>query len=98
VSHIKTVAASAFEAGDWSSLMVDPNSGQAIQPTPCTAASISPLPGAYPAGVFVSVSASAAGCPSPEFEFWVRPSGGTWSLARTYGTGATFSWNTAALG
>jgi hypothetical protein len=54
--------------------------------------------GAAMAGMSVSVTASAPGCPSPLYEFWVlAPGASLYTLGQAYGTSATFSWNTANL-
>jgi hypothetical protein len=98
VSQLKTVPASAFEAIDESSLMIDPNSGQAGQPGPsCTSATltttnVSPQPPGNP----FAFTASATTCPSPLYKFWVLAPGGKWTMQRNYG-GASWSWNTGGL-
>src|SRR4029077_14023438 len=57
ISQLKTVPASAFDAVDESSLMVDPNSGQAVPHPPCGAmtATVSP-PSSATAGAPVSIT------------------------------------------
>jgi len=51
-------------------------------------------------GTPVSITASATTCPTPLYEFWLLPPGGSWTLARGYSSNPTFSWNTggAAVG
>jgi hypothetical protein len=46
-------------------------------------------------GTHVIVTAVAAGCSStPRYEFWIRPaSSSTWQLVQSYGTTATYDWN-----
>jgi hypothetical protein len=99
VSQLKTVPASAFEAVDESSLMIDPNSGQAAQPGPaCTAASLVPASSApQAAGAAIAFTATATVCPGPRFRYWLLPPGGGWAMQRDYGA-AAWSWNTAGLG
>src|ERR1700694_4475299 len=98
VSQLKTVPASAFEAVDESSLMIDPNSGQAAQPGPsCTAAWLVPASAApQPAGASVTFTASATVCPGPRFRYWLLPPGGSWAMQRDYGA-AAWTWNTTGL-
>jgi hypothetical protein len=48
-----------------------------------------------PAGTPVTFTATAAGCASPQYEFWEQPSGGAWSVVQPYSAGATFTWNGA---
>ena len=96
VSQLKTIPASAFEAVDESSLMVDPDSGQAIPPTPCVTASVSPANPVQPAGSVVDLTASSSGCASPLYEYWIQYPNGTWYLKRGWGAGA-YSWATSGL-
>jgi len=53
-------------------------------------------------GTHVTVTATATGCTnSPVYEFWIRPaSTSTWQLVQSYGTSATYDWNStgAAVG
>jgi hypothetical protein len=93
---LKTVPASAFEAVDESSLMVDPNSGQAVPPTPCAGATLSPGNAVQPAGSIVKFTAGSNGCLSPQYEFWVRYPSGTWYLKQGWGA-AAFNWDTSLL-
>jgi hypothetical protein len=42
----------------------------------------------------VTITASAAGCPNPLYEFWMRPSGSaTWQILQDYSTSPTYHWN-----
>jgi hypothetical protein len=43
----------------------------------------------------VAITGSATICPTPEYEFWMQPPGGTWTLARSYSTNPTFTWPAA---
>ncbi|MDX6547816.1 MAG: hypothetical protein QOG33_1366, partial [Gaiellales bacterium] len=98
VSQLKTIPASAFEAVDESSLMLDPNSGQAGQPGPkCTSATLTPGSAQPQApGATINFTASATICPGPRFKFWVLAPGGKWTMQRDFGN-ATWSWNTTGL-
>jgi len=99
VSQLKTVPASAFEAVDESSLMVDPDSGQAHQPgPPCTSTMLAPSIGApQPAGTLITFTATATGCDSPLYRFLLLAPGGSWVQKRGYATSAAWTWNTTAL-
>ena len=80
-------AAPTYEAG----------AGAAYTLTGCTSATLTPPPGAFAAGSTVPFQAGAGGCPTGEYEFWVKPAQGYWKLAQPYGLGSTFGWNTAGL-
>ena len=64
---------------------------------PCTTASATAIPaGSAPAGTTVSIAATAGGCSSPQFEFWVlAPGSSTWQNVQPYSGTATFTWVTA---
>ena len=67
-------------------------------PAPCSAVFVSASPSAPQApGTTVEFTASAMGCTSPQLRFWVKPDGGTWSLAQDWSSSATFNWNTTGL-
>src|SRR5207302_11183566 len=64
----------------------------------CTSASLSPNPASPQAiGVTVLWSATAGGCSSPQFRFFVWNGATGWTVAQEWSTSATFSWNTRAL-
>ena len=65
--------------------------------TGCTSASLTPTPGSFAAGSVIAFTATAGGCPRPEFEFWVRRTTGQWVMAQGYSSTPTFGWNTSAL-
>src|SRR6185437_8732680 len=69
VSQLKTIPASAFEAVDESSMMVDPNSGQASPP--CSAASIAPTNPSQPAGSTIAFTAGSTKCLTPHYAYWL---------------------------
>jgi hypothetical protein len=59
--------------------------------------SASPAAGAMP-GVAVTVTASAPGCPAPQYEFWVLyPGASSYILGRGYDASPVFNWNTNTL-
>ena len=94
ISQLKTVPASAFEAIDESKLMISANSGQAAQP--CTSARLSAdSTSPQQRGASITFTASSSGCTNPLYEFWTLAPGGTWTVRRSFGTAATWTWNTA---
>jgi hypothetical protein len=64
---------------------------------PCTSMSVTSTPtGSASIGTTVSITAIAAGCSSPQFEFWmVAPGSSTWQIVQAYSAAATFNWATA---
>ncbi len=48
-------------------------------------------------GTSVQFVATATGCPSPTYEFWLLPPGGSWSVVQAYGATNTWTWNTSGL-
>jgi cell wall-associated protease len=71
------------------------NTTYTITVTPCTSVSASTQPGSPQAvGTPITITASAAGCPNPRFEFWILPPGGSWTIMQAYSSTSTFSWNT----
>ena len=65
--------------------------------SPCTSVTISVLPTSVlrGSGAHVTATAAASGCTNtPLYEFWLRPaSSNTWTIAQSYGAGATYDWN-----
>jgi len=62
--------------------------------TGCTSASVTPPSGSAAAGATVSFSVSAATCPTPNYEFWLRDPSGTWHLVQPFGASNSWAWNT----
>jgi len=64
----------------------------------CPAVSDAASPRSAPAGAPVSVTASAPGCPSPMYEFWVlAPGASLYKLAQAYNTNPVLPWSTTGL-
>ena len=65
---------------------------------PCTGASASASP-ATPAasGTPITITATASGCPSPLYEFWMRAPGGSWTMVRSYSSNGVLPWSTTGL-
>jgi hypothetical protein len=79
---------------------LSPNPTYQLQSGPaCTSVSWNaPSPASPQApGAQVTLSATASGCASPQYQFWVQPPGGTWTILQTYGAASTATWNTSGL-
>jgi PQQ-like domain len=49
-------------------------------------------------GTTVTVTATAVGCPHPQYQFWtLAPGASSWQLAQAYSAGGTFLWHTTGL-
>ena len=44
------------------------------------------------------LSATSSTCLSPQYEYWVLPPGGSWTIMQSWNTASTFSWDPAANG
>jgi spore germination protein YaaH len=88
-----SLGTSASSLGSWD---VSNNSQYALT-APCAGLTVSySRPSSAPVGTVVTLTAAAAGCVSPLYQFWMLPPGaGSWQVARAYSTTATFSWTTA---
>jgi hypothetical protein len=73
------------------------NGSTTVTLTGCTSAAIIPANGSAPAGGVVTFTASASGCATPVYEFWLQDTGGAWQMVRVWGTGNAWQWNTAGL-
>src|SRR4029077_12097059 len=97
ISELKTIPAAQFDAVDESGLQAAAGSYQATSATNtrCTGITASAAP-ATPqlSGTVVTLSASASGCPSPRYQFWILPPGGAWTVVQAYSSTTTFTWNT----
>jgi hypothetical protein len=65
--------------------------------TGCTGAGLSPASLSQAAGTAVVLSASASGCPKPQYEYWVQYPNGVWYLKQGWTSSSTFSWSTTGL-
>ncbi len=93
-----------YEVGVWEGSSTTPNLHESyaitsftLQLGTCRSADLtaSVAPPQSP-GAAITLSATSVGCASPQYEFWVMPPGGGWSIARGYGA-ATWDWATAGL-
>ena len=65
----------------------------------CSSASVtSNTMSPQPSGAQVVISASSS-CPNPnpEYQLWLLPPGGPWTIAQPYSTNATYNWDTSGL-
>ncbi len=67
----------------------------------CTMATLSATPASpQTAGTAVTLNAGTSGCTSPQYEFWMLPPGGGWTLVQSYAASAllttpsAYAWNT----
>ena len=98
IAQLKTVPASAFEAVDESSMMADPNSGRALQPSRCTGMNAQAVPASPQlSGARIQVTAAASGCGAARYEFWLRSLNGAWTAVQQYSPSASFIWSTTGL-
>jgi hypothetical protein len=72
-----------------------------LQPPPaCTSVTWNPASPASPSapGTQITLSATAAGCPNPLYQFWYQAQpNGTWTIIQPFGTASTATWNTSGL-
>lgn len=61
---------------------------------PCTKPALTPNPsGPQPVGVPVSFTGATTACANPQYRFWLRPPGGSWSVVQDYSSNAVLSWS-----
>jgi len=82
-------SAVAYDASTWMSYVINPSpactGAGGVTATPSTAGTGSP--------VTLTATPAPAGCPTPEYRFWVLPpSGGAWIMVRDYSTSNTYAW------
>ncbi|HXN01155.1 MAG TPA: IPT/TIG domain-containing protein [Candidatus Dormibacteraeota bacterium] len=68
-----------------------------ISLTGCFSASVSPSMVTQAAGSTFNFTASASGCTTPRFEFFVMYPDGTWNLKQPFSPSPNFSWDTTGL-
>jgi len=70
-----------------------------VTSTPCTAVTESATPeGGAMAGMSVTITAGASGCPNPRYEFWMlAPGASLYKLVQAYGSSSTFTWSTTGV-
>jgi hypothetical protein len=69
----------------------------AVTLTGCTTATVAPPSQSAPAGTVVNMTGGgSAGCPNPQFEYWVQYPDTSWHLLRPWGA-AAWGWDTTGL-
>jgi len=89
-------ARDASSAAAWDA-HISPNPTYTLQSAPpCTSVTMgaSPASPQFP-GPLVTFTASAAGCSSPSYEFWIQPPGGAWQVLQAYSSTSSATWNTS---
>ena len=81
-----SAAYDSFSAFDYV-LTVEPCTGMGATAVPASTAS---------RGMSVTVTGNATGCPSPQYEFWLKLPNGTWTLARGWSSDSSFTWSTSS--
>jgi hypothetical protein len=72
-----------------------PNDNFTYGVVPCTGATATAAPPSpSPSGTTIVITATATGCSNPNFEFWIMPPGGSWTIVQAYSTTPTYNWNT----
>jgi hypothetical protein len=75
-----------------------PGTVYTLTSTACTSVTASAAPpSSQTAGMSVTFTGSASGCPNPRYQFFTLAPGGTWTVAQPYSSSATFNWNTTGL-
>lgn len=65
----------------------------------CLATSMSPsVSPPQPVNTSVTFTATSTGCAAPVYQFWVLPPGGSWTVAQSYSTTATWSFSASTAG
>jgi hypothetical protein len=63
----------------------------------CASARLSPPSASVTAGSVVHFTASSTGCSSPQYEYWVQYTDGSWHMLRAFASDPTWDWNTTGL-
>jgi photosystem II stability/assembly factor-like uncharacterized protein len=67
-------------------------------PFVCTSVSLAPLvPSPQAPGTAITFTINSLGCIGPDYEIWVLPPGGKWTVVHPYGFFNTFVWDTTGL-
>jgi hypothetical protein len=68
-----------------------------VTPTACSSVTVSAAPmRTAMSGTLISIMANAAGCATPQYEFWMRLSSQKdWRLVQSYGASAIYNWDSA---
>jgi hypothetical protein len=89
------ISAWAVKLGD-STAKYEAYSSVTLTLTGCTSAKVTPVVASAQVGSPVTFTASAGGCPSPVFEFWLEDPTGKWKVMQAWGAG-TWTWDTSGF-
>jgi hypothetical protein len=66
-----------------------------LTPTACSSVTVSAAPPwTSMSGTLITIMANAAGCATPQYEFWMRRSSQKdWRLVQSYGASAIYNWD-----
>lgn len=94
--NLSPIAAGDASAAQMSSMFTS----RTLSTSWCVGVSVSGSPAPpQQSGSTVQFSASASGCPTPEYEFWILSPGATmYTLLQPYSTSATATWSSAGNG
>jgi hypothetical protein len=89
----------ARDATEYTTYDVVANQTFVIQARPsCTSPTLTAGPTSpAPTGATVTLTGGSAGCPNPQYRFWVQAPGGPWTIKQDYGSAGTFSWSGSGL-
>ena len=66
--------------------------------TACSGARLSAsMPSPEPVGTTIVLTGSASCLATPTYRFWVKRPGGSWAIARDYGSATAYVWNTTGI-
>jgi len=93
--HARDVASTApYQA--YYDLTYEVTSGTSSEVTSATLMASPASPQA--AGTAITLTASSTGSSNPQYRFYVKPAGGTWSLLRNYSSTNTYTWTPSTAG
>jgi hypothetical protein len=96
------LAAGTYQVGVWARQPGSANSYDAFGITTfvlgaagCNTAGLTPsATSPQTPGTAVVLTASAGGCTGPQYQFWLLPPGGSWTVKQSFSASTTWTWNT----
>ncbi len=96
VRDSSSAGAYANSSGRWDAY--NANLVYTVTSVPCGAVAESASATAAMAGLPVTITAGASGCPNPQYEFWIlKPGASLYTLAQPYGASSQLDWATSGL-
>ncbi len=95
-SVVGSLLCSSEPAGSPGSSCDDINPEQWVAGNICTSANLTSnptSPGIAGNSGSISISGTSSGCPTPQYEFWIQPPGGSWGIVQPYSSSPSFNWN-----